>query len=224
MKDPYQVLGIPRSASEDEIKKAYRGLSRRYHPDANINNPNKELAEEKFKEVQQAYEEIIRMRQEGIDETHGASQEKERTENTGSYHSSYGQGPFQGFSGHYQYKETRSDRLDAAANYLKNRCYQEALHVLREIPFAERKGRWYYYSSMANEKLGNHAMALEHIHCAVLHEPQNEQYLRYEKDLEFGGSWYTDIGSAYEKPYANAGNLCMSLLCMEALCWCCCPH
>ena len=51
MRDPYQVLGVSRGASDDEIKKAYRTLSRKYHPDANVNNPNKEAAEERFKEV-----------------------------------------------------------------------------------------------------------------------------------------------------------------------------
>ena len=59
MFDPYSVLGISRDASDEEIKKAYRKLSRKYHPDANINNPNKAQAEEKFKEVQQAYEQIM---------------------------------------------------------------------------------------------------------------------------------------------------------------------
>ena len=62
MFDPYSVLGVPSNASDEEVKKAYRKLSRKYHPDANINNPNKDAAEEKFKEVQAAYEQIVRER------------------------------------------------------------------------------------------------------------------------------------------------------------------
>ena len=59
MTDPYRVLGVTRDASTDEIKKAYRTLSRKYHPDANINNPNKDQAEEMFKQIQQAYKQIM---------------------------------------------------------------------------------------------------------------------------------------------------------------------
>lgn len=65
MLDPYSVLGVSRNATDEEIKKAYRKLSRKYHPDANINNPNKDQAEEKFKEVQQAYEQIMKEREYG---------------------------------------------------------------------------------------------------------------------------------------------------------------
>ena len=65
MIDPYSVLGVNRGASDEEIKKAYRSLSRKYHPDANINNPNKAQAEERFKEIQAAYNQIMDERQNG---------------------------------------------------------------------------------------------------------------------------------------------------------------
>ena len=53
-KDYYQVLGVDRNASQQEIKKAFRQLALRYHPDRNLNDP--EQAEEKFKEINEAYE------------------------------------------------------------------------------------------------------------------------------------------------------------------------
>ncbi len=63
--NPYDILGVSPNASDDEIKKAYRELSRKYHPDANAGNPLADLAEEKFKEVQEAYDEIMKERQNG---------------------------------------------------------------------------------------------------------------------------------------------------------------
>ena len=84
--NPYDVLGVRPDASEDEIKKAYKALSRKYHPDANINNPNKEQAEEKFKQVQQAYSQIMDARK------HGAN---------GYGGSSYGSGTYGGYGSGY---------------------------------------------------------------------------------------------------------------------------
>lgn len=63
--DPYEVLGVSPNATDEEIKHAYRELSRKYHPDANQNNPLKDLAEEKFKQVQDAYKQIMDMRRNG---------------------------------------------------------------------------------------------------------------------------------------------------------------
>ena len=64
-KNPYEVLGVSPSASDDEVKRAYRDLTRKYHPDVNVNNPLADLAEEKFKEVQEAYDIIMKEREHG---------------------------------------------------------------------------------------------------------------------------------------------------------------
>ena len=65
MSDPYNVLGVPHGASEDEIKKAYRELARKYHPDNYADNPLADLAAEKMKEVNDAYDSIIQNRKTG---------------------------------------------------------------------------------------------------------------------------------------------------------------
>ena len=97
MNDPYKILGVSRDASEEEIKKAYKALSRKYHPDANINNPNKDQAEEKFKEIQAAYQQIMKERTEGYSYGGGYG-------GSGSYGGGYrgadgGYGPFGGLGG-----------------------------------------------------------------------------------------------------------------------------
>ena len=107
MLDPYSVLGVSRNATDEEIKKAYRKLSRKYHPDANINNPNKDQAEEKFKEVQQAYEQIMREREYG---SSGGS--------SGGY-GGYGYGGFGGFGGQQRqstYEDEESVRRREASD------------------------------------------------------------------------------------------------------------
>ncbi len=71
--DPYKVLGISPNASNDEVKKAYRELSRKYHPDSYVDNPLSDLAEDKFKEVQEAYDQIMKQREGGGSYSGGTS-------------------------------------------------------------------------------------------------------------------------------------------------------
>ena len=139
MIDPYSILGISRDASDEEVKKAYRKMSRKYHPDANIDNPNKEQAEEKFKQVQQAYEQIMKEREQGA--------------GYGNYGSN-NYGGFGGFSGQADsgYQDEESMRRQAAANYIQSGHYREAMNVLQSL--SQRNGQWYYLSSMANMGLG----------------------------------------------------------------------
>ena len=117
MIDPYQVLGIERSASQDEIKKAYRTLSRKYHPDANINNPNKAQAEEKFKEIQQAYKQIMDEKENGYQSSYNADGYGFGRDfgGFGSYSGSYGGRSETNESAEYKM------HLKAASNYINNR-------------------------------------------------------------------------------------------------------
>ena len=75
MRDPYSVLGVSQNASDEEIKKAYRELARKYHPDNYQNNPLADLAEEKMKEINEAYDAITKQRAGGGYQTsYGSSQ------------------------------------------------------------------------------------------------------------------------------------------------------
>ncbi|MDD6571416.1 MAG: DnaJ domain-containing protein [Thermoflexaceae bacterium] len=197
MKNPYEVLGVSPDASDEEIKKAYRKLSRMYHPDANINNPNKEQAEEKFKEVQQAYDAIM-------------------NQNVGTdygFNSSYG-----GNSSGYDSQE--ASYYVAAANFIRNRRYAEALRVLDGIKL--RDGRWYYLSAIAMAGTGNMATALEHARTATEMEPDNMEYRQLYAQLSNTGEWYTSRGSFYGMPMQPAGSMCCELCLADLFCRLCC--
>ena len=177
MLDPYSVLGVPRNASDDEIKKAYRKLSRKYHPDANINNPNKDQAEEKFKEVQQAYEQIMKEREYGSSSQNGY----------GSYGNYGGFGNY-GNAGSSAYQDEESMRRRAAANYVQSGHFQEAMNVLDSL--GQKNGEWYYLAAMANMGMGNNVTALDQIREAVRQEPDNMQYRMLLQRMEGGGGWF----------------------------------
>ena len=208
MSDPYQVLGISRDATDDEVKKAYRQLSRKYHPDSNINNPNKDKAEEMFKLVQQAYQQVMYERQHPY-----AS-------------SGFGTGSY-GFGTQSAYQQDNSEEaihLRAAASYINHGMFQEALNVLDAME--ERSAQWYYYSAAANSGIGNDAVALEHAQQAVSMEPDNQIFQNMLQQIQSGSKWYSSRQQTYGSP-VTAGNQCMRVcatyLCLNALCniFCC---
>lgn len=269
--NPYDVLGVRPDASEDEIKKAYKALSRKYHPDANINNPNKEQAEEKFKQVQQAYSQIMDARKHGANGYGGSSYGSgtyggygSGYGNSGSYGSgnsggsgSYGSngsggynsggfgdwdfggfdfggfGNFGGFgtgyggAGNYGNSSNMSEdemHMRAAANYINNQHYAEALNVLNTI--SNKTAAWYYYSAIANKGVGNNVQALEHARMASSMEPNNATYRQLVRTFESGGSWYTSRQSSYGgMPTIICSNpllaCCLANLCCNACCASC---
>lgn len=217
MKSPYDILGVAPNASEDEIKKAYRNLSRKYHPDANVNNPNKEQAEEKFKEVQQAYDTIMNGKTNG----YGNS-----SYNRGGFgQTGYGNGGFGGFGGYGNqgagaYGEDKDGTyLNAAMNYIRGGDYQAALRVLSEIE--NRTGKWYYISAVANYSTGNQATAMQHIQIAMRMEPSNIEYQQFYHTMQNGGTWYTTRSQSYGYP-GMSEDYCCKLCLANLFCNLCC--
>ena len=206
--DPYKVLGVDPSASDEEIKKAYRNLSRKYHPDANINNQNKAQAEEMFKKVQAAYDQIMKERQYGGHGTAGSQY------GPGSSHYGGYSGGFGGFGGFGASDREEEPRMQAARNFINSGHYQEACNVLNSIQ--ERNARWYYYSAIANSGIGNQINALEYARKAVQMEPGNAEYRQLVSRLENNGRWYADRGTQYGFGTDGRSN------CLSDLCCCMC--
>lgn len=210
-RDPYSVLGVSRDASADDIKKAYRKLSRIYHPDANVNNPNKAQAEEKFKEVQEAYDQIMYEREHGPG-TYGNN----RTAGGNGYAGGYG-------NYRTNANSTESPRMRAAINYINSGMFTEALNTLEGMSAAERNARWYFVRAHANQGLGNIINATEDAKRAVSMEPNNTEYIAYLQQLESGGAWYSNMGTSYGRSRSGTGSMCLQLLCLNMLCnGCCC--
>lgn len=209
-KNPYDVLGVSPNASDDEIKRAYREMSRKYHPDANVNNPLRDLAEEKFKEVQEAYNEIMKERENRGGYSYGYGGYGQ----SGSSYSGYGQSSYSGGQ--------QSTEMQAVYNFINNRRFQDALNVLNRMP--NRNAQWYYLSGVANAGVGNNILARDHAAQAVNMEPNNMQYRQFLNQLSWNTQRYQT--NPYGRGYGNGdspcgtGNMCCDLWMADTLCEC----
>lgn len=237
MTDPYSVLGVSRDASMDDIKKAYRKLSRKYHPDANVNNPNKEQAEEKFKQIQQAYQQIVYEKEHGTSYGYGQNGYQNSGSSYGSYSSGYGgygygspfEEFFRGYTGQNSYGRASSGldpKLQAALNYINSGHNTEALHVLDDM--TERTATWYYLHAVANSRLGNNVNAREDAKRSCDMEPSNQQYRQFYEALQNGDMRYTNQGYGYGMNNCDSGSgmscmpCCCPCLCCTPYSFCCC--
>jgi len=197
MDDPYKVLGVSPDASDEEIKRAYRRLAKKYHPDL---NPGDQEAARKMQQVNAAYEQI---------------KNPEKFQQT-SQQSGYG-GYYDPFGGYRQQSagyggQSGDSYQQAAYNYIRFGRYREALNALSNC--AQRDARWYYLSALANDGLGNQVTALEHIRRAVSMEPDNMEYMQVLEQIEHGGAAYRRQAGNFQG-FAFGGSPCANL----CLCW-----
>lgn len=208
--DPYKVLGVSANASDDEIKKAYRELSRKYHPDSYIDNPLADLAEEKFKEVQDAYNMIMKQRENGYGSYQSNSSSQTYGYGYGNQNSYGGQGGFN--------RQEETSEMQAVYNLLARRSYRDALNQLSRI--GNRNARWYYFSGVANAGIGNNIQALNHARVANEMDPGNQEYAAFLDRLQYGNQRYQTRGTTYGGGSYDMGNFCCDLWCADTLCEC----
>lgn len=191
MRDPYEVLGVSPNASDDEIKRAYRELARKYHPDNYQNNPLADLAEEKMKEVNEAYDAITKSRSGGSYGSYGGS--------------AYQQGTSYGGSSSGQFAQVRQQinagNLDAAEQILQGVSYKNA--------------EWYFLMGSIAYRRGWLDEARQNYQIACQMEPQNMEYRQAFNMMQQGGYGYHPSAGGSS---CDAMDCCTSLMCLNCLC------
>ena len=200
MNDPYKVLGVSPDASDDEIKKAYRQLARKYHPDKYRDNDLADLASEKMKEVNAAYEEIKKMRENGGNSGGGAR-------------GGYSYAGNQSSSGDARYGEIR--RLINTGNVGR------AEQSLYSIPEADRNAEWNFLMGCVMARRGNYMDAQRYFDIACSMDPYNNEYRTAQNELRnrangYGGGYRTNNSGG-----CSGCDICSGLLCADCCCECC---
>ena len=202
MNNPYSVLGVSPNASDEEIKQAYRNLARKYHPDKYRDSDLADLASEKMKEVNAAYEEIQTMRKNG-----GANGSQT---GSNSYSGSYANS--QSSSGNPRYNEIRRN-LNAGND-------RAAESLLYEIPEPDRGAEWNFLLGCVMVKRGAFVDAQRYFDIAVSMEPYNQEYRTAQERLRQRGNGY----GGYQTTQAggcSTCDICSGLMCADCCCECC---
>lgn len=213
MRDPYQVLGVPSTATDEEVKKAYRNLARKYHPDNYHDNPLADLAQERMKEINEAYEEIQTQRKRGASAgSYGTS-----SGYTGGASYGYGgYGGYQSYAGPYQ-------RVRMA-------ILQNDLNLAEELlnAMTDHDAEWSFLKGAICYRRGWLDEARRYYQNAVNMDPDNQEYQRALDIAEGRSTAYRPEG--YDNvTTGTCGNgdclrLCGATLCCNAfgvpICFC----
>ncbi len=191
--DPYQILGVGRDASDEEIKQAYRRLAKKYHPDL---NPGDAEAAKKMQQINAAYEQI---------------KNPDKGYSAGSGYDPFGEG--------YRRQSNSQQYRQAAWRYVQFGRFREAVNILSNDQ--NRDAQWYYISALANDGMGNQVTALEHIRRAVSMAPDNMEYLRALNEIESGGSAYRRHADDFGGYTTRGGSLWHMCMCFVLQMFCC---
>ena len=211
MNDPYQILGVSENASDEEIKKAYRELARKYHPDNYHDNPLADLAQEKMKEINAAYEEITKQRAAGGGRS-GAS---------GSYGGSYGGASGYGYGGYGGYQQRYGQQSGSSvlqqvrlAIQTGNLSRAEALLA----NYSDHNAEWNFLRGAVCYRRGWMDEAKRYYETACQMDPGNPEYRQALEFMKNGTRQAYRPGDGQFGTDLCGGNLCLPLCCTWSLC------
>ena len=199
MRDPYEVLGVSRTASDSEIKSAYRELVKKYHPDNYADNPLADLASEKMKEINEAYDTITKAR---------ASQ------STGSSQSGY-QSAYQNSYQSYNAYSGNSSNYAQVRSYINANRLDEAESLLSTAP--NRDAEWYYLKGVIAYRKGWLDEARQNYQTACAMMPGNYEYQNALRTVQGGYTPYRQTNYS-DNGMDAACDICNALLCLNCLC------
>lgn len=198
MNNPYEVLGVSETATDDEIKAAYRKLAKKYHPDNYTDSPLADVAEQKMKEINEAYDTINQMRQKG--------------KGTGS-------------TGSSSYSGSSSSQFYNVRIYIQRNMIDQAEQVLDSTPMGNRTAEWYYLKGMCAYRRGWSEQAFNNFTTACNMDPNNSEYraalnnMQNQRSYNYGG---------YNQPNMQGGasgcsccDVCAAMMCADCMCDCC---
>ncbi len=219
MKDPYQVLGVSPTASDEEIKTAYRSLARKYHPDKYRDSDLADLAEEKMKDINEAYDQIKKMRAGGGTTTGpSAGGGTYRQGNSYAGQNAYGQGTYTDDWKKYTTGSYTGPEVFICARQLINAGrIREADMVLTAVPDSARGAEWYFLMGCVALRRRFYVDAQQYFDTACGMEPENQEYRTAQTRLREKMNTYGTRGADSQNGCSPC-HICLGLACLD----CCC--
>ena len=192
MRDPYEVLGVSKNATDDEIKNAYRELARKYHPDNYTDNPLSDLAGEKMKEINEAYDAIMNSR---------------RSRSSGNSGSCY--------------NATGSTNFPEVRSLINQGRLEQAQEILDGVPPQQRDAEWYFLNGTVLYRRGWFDQAYTSFATAVRMNPQNPEYRNAMNNAQRqSGTQYNPYRSYGNNGGCSTCDVCNGLICADCCCEC----
>ena len=194
MNDPYKVLGVSPNATDEQVKEAYRALARKYHPDNFVDNPLSDLAGEKMQEINEAYDEIMKLR---------------RNAQNGSYTTG-------GQNGTSQFSDIR--RL------INSSRVNEAEELIEGIPAAQRNAEWYFLKGCVCYTRGWLDQAYSHFSRAAEADPANQEYRAALNQMMWQrqNGYSPNANAGQNEMCGSCCDICAAFYCANCVTRCCC--